>query len=61
MRTFEFCAKLLLGGSSQFSLFKAASFLLFPVAISTVKVFLSDKFFIVFSWKENQLGVNSFQ
>ena len=32
--TFELCAKLLLGCSSQFSLFKATSFLLFRVAIS---------------------------
>ena len=37
--TFEFCAKLLLGCSPQFSLFRAASFFLFLVAISTGKVF----------------------
>ena len=42
--TFKFCAKLLLGCSRQISLFNAANFLLFlRVAISTGKVFLSDK------------------
>ena len=41
---FEFCAKLLLGCSPQFSLFKAASFLLFlRVAISIGEGHFSDK------------------
>ena len=59
--TFEFYAKLLPGFSSQFSLFKAASFFLFRVAISTEKRILRDKQMIVISWKENQVGVNIFQ
>ena len=37
--TFKFCAKLPLGYSLQFSLLKAASFLLFRVAFSTGKAF----------------------
>ena len=43
LRTFEFCAKLLLGCPSQFALLKAASFLSFlRVAISTGRVVFSD-------------------
>ena len=43
---FEFCAKLLLGCSSQFSLIRAASFLLVRVAIS--EIVLSFLLFIPF-------------
>ena len=43
LKAFEFCAKLLLVRSSQFSLFELVSFLLFRVAISAGKVFFSDK------------------
>ena len=51
--TFDFCAKLLLGCSSQFSLFNAAKFLLFRVAISYGKSIDQSVTLDYFLQKEN--------